>query len=153
MQLLRILVLGIALCSALLTRAEAGTNAELQAEVTAVERAFAQTMADRDHTAFARFVADDAIFIDGEQALRGKAAVLQAWQPLFAKPAAPFSWQPQLVEVNDAGDLAISRGPVRDAAGKLISGFSSIWRREAPGVWKIVFDQGAELRACHQGSP
>lgn len=153
MQVHRIVLLGIALCGSLLTRAEAATNAELQAEVTAVERAFAQTMADRDQAAFARFVADDAIFINGEQALRGKAAVLAAWQPLFAKPTAPFSWQPQAVEVNDAGDLAISRGPVRDAAGKLISGFSSIWRRERSGVWKIVFDQGTELGVCASGSP
>jgi ketosteroid isomerase-like protein len=120
----------------------------LRAEVVATERAFAKTMADRDHAAFARFLADDAIFIDGDHALRGKTAIAAAWRPLYEKPQAPFSWEPSLVEVNDTGTLAISRGPVRDASGKPVSGFSSIWRRDAPGVWKIIFDQGAELRFC-----
>lgn len=147
-MLIRFIVIAIALGASLSARADATDNAELQAEVIATERAFAQTMAARDHAAFTDFLADDAIFIDGEQALRGKSAVAAAWKPLYAKPDAPFSWEPRLVEVNDKGDLAISRGPVRDPAGKLVSGFSSIWRRQAPGVWKIVFDQGTQLQDC-----
>jgi len=31
---------------------------------------------------------------------------------------------------------------VLDAAGKPIARFNSIWRQEAPGVWRIVFDKG-----------
>ncbi|NGY04704.1 nuclear transport factor 2 family protein [Solimonas terrae] len=136
------------LLAAPLARADATASPDLRAEVVATERAFAQTMADRDHAAFARFVADDAIFINGAGALRGKAAIAAAWQKLYATPQAPFSWAPSLVEVNDAGTLAISRGPVYDPSGKLVSGFSSIWRRDAPGVWKIIFDQGTDVRAC-----
>ncbi len=40
------------------------------------------------------------------------------------------------------GTLALSTGPVRDAAGRTIARFNSIWRLEAPGVWRIVFDKG-----------
>ena len=38
------------------------------------------------------------------------------------------------------------RGEVYDADGNLVSVFTSIWRQEEPGVWRIVFDKGA--KAC-----
>jgi hypothetical protein len=54
----------------------------------------------------------------------------------------PFSWEPDQVEVTSDGLLAHSTGPVRDAAGRPIARFNSVWRPEAPGVWRIVFDKG-----------
>jgi hypothetical protein len=57
-------------------------------------------------------------------------------------PAAPFSWEPEQVEVLPSGTLAPSTGPVRDPAGKLTGTFTSIWRREGPGRWRILFDMG-----------
>lgn len=41
-------------------------------QVIAAEQAFARTMADRDHQAFASFVAEDAIFFGAPEPLRGK---------------------------------------------------------------------------------
>ena len=35
-------------------------------EVEATERAFARTMADRDHAAFTNFLADEAVFFGGK---------------------------------------------------------------------------------------
>lgn len=110
-------------------------------EVEAVERAFAQTMADRDFEAFTSFLSEEAVFLGGG-ALRGKAAVAEGWRRYFEGPDAPFSWYPETVEVIDSGGLALSTGPVFDAAGARISTFTSIWRREAAGVWRIVFDRG-----------
>lgn len=63
----------------------------------------------------------------------------------LAAAAPPFSWEPDVVEVLESGTLALSSGPVLDPAGKLIGRFNSIWRREAPGVWRIVFDRGSEV--------
>lgn len=40
---------------------------------------------------------------------------------------------------------ALSSGPVRDRAGKLVGTFTSIWRL-VNGRWRIVFDKGNE--AC-----
>ena len=34
------------------------------------------------------------------------------------------------------------------AAGKLIATFTSVWRQESPGVWRIVFDKGNEVCDC-----
>jgi len=117
-------------------------NARLQAQVLAAERAFAATMAARDHAAFREFLADDAIFLSPQGALRGKAAVADGWQAYFTGAQAPFSWQPDQVEVQAGGQLALSTGPVYDPSGKLVARFTSIWQQQAPGVWRIVFDRG-----------
>ena len=113
----------------------------LQDDVAATERAFAKTMVDRDHRAFTSFLSDEAVFISGAT-LRGKQQVADAWEPYFEGPDAPFSWEPETVEVNASGTLALSSGPVRNLAGDLVATFTSIWKQEEPGVWRIVFDKG-----------
>jgi len=120
-----------------------GDPAALQAQVRATERAFARTMTDRDHAAFTGFLADEAIFFSGETPVRGQAAVAAEWKPFFEAPTAPFSWYPDAVEVLDSGSLALSTGPVIDPGGNVIGRFHSIWRREAAGEWRIVFDKGS----------
>ena len=122
---------------------------DLQRQVEATERAFAKTMADRDHTGFTSFLSDEAVFFSGPSPLRGKQQVAQAWKRFYDKPDAPFSWEPETVEVLDSGTLALSTGPVHDPTGKLIGRFTSIWRLEAPGKWRIVFDRGCDVcQAC-----
>jgi len=113
-------------------------------QVTAAERAFARTMAERDLQAFSGFVSQEAVFfMNGAAPVRGKAQVVQAWSGLFRAASAPFTWEPDRVEVLDSGTLALSTGPVRDLRGKVIARFNSIWRLEADGVWRVVFDKGS----------
>ena len=119
---------------------------DLRKQVTEAERAFARTMAERNFPAFASFLSEEAIFYAGQKPLRGKEVVAADWKRFYEKPDAPFSWEPREVEVLDSGTLAISSGPVRDPSGKVFATFTSIWRLEAPGVWRIVFDKGSE--AC-----
>ena len=122
--------------------AAAADRGALERAVRDTESAFARTMADRDHAAFTRFLSAETVFFAGSRALRGRDAVASAWKPFYEGPAAPFSWAPETVEVLDSGQLALSSGPVHDPAGKRIATFTSIWRQEAPGVWRIVFDKG-----------
>jgi len=117
----------------------------LQQQVATTERAFAKTMADRDLPAFGRFVSQEAVFISGAKSLRGRQQVIDGWRKLYAGPSAPFSWEPQTVEVLDSGQLALSSGPVHDAAGKIVGKFTSIWRLEAPNTWRIIFDSGCDV--------
>ncbi len=145
--------LSILLAAALLAACSVMTGVsdhpvDLQQQVANTERAFAKSMADRDHAAFALFLSDEAIFFSGPKVLRGKQQVAAAWKRFYEGPTAPFSWQPEQVEVLPSGQLALSSGPVRDAQGKLIATFSSIWRLEAPGVWRIVFDKGNDVCDC-----
>ena len=117
----------------------------LQQQVAETERAFAKTMADRDLAAFAGFISQEAIFVSGAKSWRGRREVIEGWRKLYEGPSAPFSWEPQTVEVLDSGRLALSRGPVHDSAGKLVGSYTSNWRLEAPGKWRIIFDSGCEV--------
>jgi ketosteroid isomerase-like protein len=123
-------------------------TADLQRQVADTERAFAKTMADRDHAAFVTFLSAEAIFFAGPTPLHGRQQVADAWKRFYEKPNAPFSWAPETVEVLDSGTLALSSGPVWDPKGKQFATFTSIWRLEAPGVWRIVFDKGNDVCDC-----
>jgi len=116
------------------------------AEVRAAEAAFARSMAERDHAAFVAHLADEAIFFSERGVLRGKAAVAAAWKAYYEAPNAPFAWQPESVEVLDSGTLAHSSGPVFAPDGRRFATFNSIWRRDADGRWRIVFDKGYPFR-------
>jgi ketosteroid isomerase-like protein len=122
-------------------------QADVRLEVLAAERAFAQTMDDRDHETFASFIAEEAIFFGPAEPLRGKQQVVEGWAPFFDGADAPFSWEPQTVEVLASGTLALSSGPVRNKAGEAVAQFTSIWRRESDGAWRVVFDKGCDLCA------
>jgi ketosteroid isomerase-like protein len=128
--------------------AAASDRTTLTEEVRGEEQSFAATMAARDHTAFTRHLAEDAVFFDGEKAIRGKAAIATAWKAYFDGPNPPFSWTPENVEVVDSGSLAYSSGPVFDPKGKRVGTFNSVWRREADGTWRVVFDKGCNVCAC-----
>ena len=112
-----------------------------RAEVFAAERAFARSMAERDFAAFGRYVPEDCVFF-GETALHGREAVLAAWKPFFDGAQAPFSWEPDQVEVLASGDLALSTGLVKNPAGAVTARFNSIWQRQADGRWQVIFDKG-----------
>ncbi|WP_306393635.1 YybH family protein [Telluria beijingensis] len=138
----------IAVC--LVAAAAAGrarvSNEDLTSQVMAHERAFAATMAARDFEGFGRYLSREAVFMTGSDALRGKEAVLAAWRRHYDGGEPPFSWEPKQVEVVASGTLAYSTGPIRDAQGRRIGSFNSVWRLEAPGRWAVVFDRGCDCR-------
>jgi len=119
---------------------------EIEQQVAERERAFARTMADRDIEAFAEFISNEGIFLSGPTPLRGRDAVVEAWAPYFEGDSSPFSWEPESVVVLDSGNLALSTGPVFNEEGQKTAIFTTTWRQEEPGVWRVVFDRGT--RAC-----
>jgi ketosteroid isomerase-like protein len=130
--------------------AQAPTSARLEAlagEVAAAETAFAKTMADRKLDRFAEFVAEDAVF-SGSALRIGRAVVVEKWRPFFEGAQAPFSWAPDKVTVSADGRSALSTGPVRDAQGRVMSRFMTLWRKDADGRWRVAVDQGVDLDAC-----
>ncbi|MFT3781126.1 MAG: nuclear transport factor 2 family protein [Nibricoccus sp.] len=116
-----------------------------QATVVSTEAAFAESMAKRDFKKFSEFVSAEAIFFSKGKVLRGKAAVLTEWKSFFVEPQAPFSWKPETVEVLASGNFALSSGPVFDPRGTMIATFTSVWRLESDGHWRIVFDKGNKI--------
>lgn len=134
--------------------ADASTESAVRAlteSLAQVERDFAGAFADRDLERFASFLAADAVFLgpDGS-ALRGKAAIVEGWQDYFTGDP-PFSWYPTVSEVS--GDLGLSQGPVLSPKGDWLVNFSSVWRRQADGTWKIVFDGAPPCRSMAEPAP
>ncbi len=135
---------------ALLTGALAVAQAqsELTEQVRRTETAFAKTMADRNAGAFESFLSSEAVFMSNGQISRGPREVSERWKRYFEGPQAPFSWEPEQVQVLESGMLAMTSGPVKDASGKRIGTFNSVWRRDPNGQWKIVFDNGCPACNC-----
>lgn len=117
----------------------------MRQQVEQAERAFAQTMADRDFDAFLQYLSPEAVFFSAGGVRRGRAAVGAAWRDYYNGAVAPFSWAPDQVEVLDSGTLALSTGLVRNSEGQPIGRFNSIWRRDADGRWRVIFDKGQPL--------
>jgi len=138
---IRRLLFAVLLLSAATAAAQGPLDAR-RAEVFAAERAFARSMAERDFAAFGRYVAEDCVFFGGTAPLHGREAVLAAWKAFFDGAQAPFSWEPDQVEVLSSGDLALSTGLVKNPAGAVTARFNSIWQRQADGRWQVIFDKG-----------
>jgi len=134
-----IMMLGVFSCS----RTSIENINTTASEVEAHEVAFAKTMEDRDFEAFLSFISPEAVFFKGNEPLRGHAEISQAWAPLFEDETAPFSWQPDVVEVLESGRLALSSGPVLGASGEILGRFNSIWRKDNDGQWRVIFDKGS----------
>jgi ketosteroid isomerase-like protein len=137
------LVVSIAVITSIGAQAAQGqSHAELTRQVQVAESSFAATMAQRNHAAFTSFLDHETVFFGRAGAIRGKDAVAADWKAYFEGDAAPFSWRPEVVEVLDSGTLGLTSGPVFDPAGRRIGTFTSVWRRETGGAWKIIFDKG-----------
>jgi len=148
---MRLLSIGMMVMSILMlaiATAARPSNVDLRHQVMSAERAFAATMRARDLDGFASFVDDEAVFFTDATPVRGRAAIVEVWRRYYQGPRAPFSWVPDQVEVLDSGTLAYSGGPVYDAGGRQVGRFNSIWRLQAPGRWKLVFDRGDGLCDC-----
>jgi ketosteroid isomerase-like protein len=135
------------------SRAQIAT-ADLSRQVFAAESSFAASFARRDTAGFAAFVSPEAVFFGQKMVMRGKTAVVDGWRSMLEKPAPPFSWRPEVVEVLPSGTLALTSGPVHDPSGRQVGNFSSIWRRERDGTWRVIFDKGSPVceRAAQRGT-
>jgi hypothetical protein len=99
--------------------------------VETAERAFAASMAQRDFETFKTFISEDAVFLSESVTLRGKQQIADTWEAYFKEPLAPFSWEPENIEVLESGTLAWSSGPVYDAAGEVVATFNTVWQLDA----------------------
>lgn len=116
------------------------------------ELSFADSVRRHDAAAFAEHVDPDAVFSVGSKTpLHGRTTIVERWAGLVSGKAGRLDWYPDRVTAANSGDLAWSTGPalfeVADGKGgttAMLSRFSSVWRRNADGEWRVVFDSGSD---------
>lgn len=143
----------------LLAALPAGLHAQapdLQAaanEIVKADALFAQSVADKDRERFLSFVAEITTFNGGTRnEVRGRDAVMQAWADFFAPDGPTLAWVPIKGEVIGAGDVGYTTGRSvfrqKEADGKMTERhgqYITVWRKQADGSWKAVFDSGSLL--------
>jgi uncharacterized protein (TIGR02246 family) len=117
-----------------------------EAAIRALDTDWVNAVAAKDAAGTAAFyAADGAIMPAGSPAAEGHDAVAAVWQSLFDLPGFALTFEPTLIEVGAAGDMAYDigtyaldfegdQGPVHDD-GKYVV----VWKKE-DGVWKVAAD-------------
>ena len=126
----------------------AAAESDVIMEVSCTEIAFSLSVENGDRDAFAALIDVDARFIGGS-ALRGRENIVDAWSVFFEEDGPDLIWRPQIVEVLESGDLALSRGPYRlrslSESGEVVEEwgtYNSVWRKNSDGEWHVIFDAG-----------
>jgi len=131
--------------------ASAAAQADLAGDVRCREISFSKSVETQDAKLFRSFIDEDARFVGGA-VNRGPDDIAAAWSVFFSDAGLTLKWRPQIVEVLENGMLALSRGPyrmiTRDEAGNESEHwgtFNSVWRLNADGQWRVVFDAGSDV--------
>jgi uncharacterized protein (TIGR02246 family) len=114
------------------------------------EIGFSNSVETQDAELFASFIDDDARFV-GNAVTQGPDAIVAAWGVFFSDDGPAIKWRPRFVEVLENGKLALTRGPYRmtttdeeGIAKEHWGTFNSVWRLNADGEWRVVFDAGSD---------
>jgi len=120
-----------------------------KAEIANVEKAF-NDMAQKEGLtkAFEFYAAPDGVLRRKHKIIKGKKAIEQ-WYQNDVKPNETLTWTPTFIDVSKSGDLAYTYGdftftyPDPDTLGKLKKNngiFHTVWKRQADGSWRYVWD-------------
>ncbi len=116
-------------------------------EIMAAEAAFAR-MSETEGiaAAFSHFAAEDAVIERNNELIKGKKAIMdymkaRNWEGIS------LEWAPEYVDVSQCGTLGYTYGKYTitraDSLGKRErsqGSFQTIWKRQADGSWKFVWD-------------
>lgn len=118
-------------------------------EIFKAESDFARMALEKGiEPAFLAFAAEDAVLMRSNQIIRGRDEIRE-W---FAKrPSDPsktkLEWKPDFVEVSASGDLGYTYGAYAltaidstGAAQTQTGIFHTVWKRQADGTWRFVWD-------------
>jgi len=113
--------------------------AEPQTAIDA-ERAFAADAQKLGQwTAFRKYAADDAVMFVPQQ------VNAQSFLKDRADPPVSVFWWPGKSFVSCDGGYAVNTGPWVRQWGKAVGYFTTIWKRQADGSWKWIYDGGDSL--------
>jgi ketosteroid isomerase-like protein len=118
-----------------------GANLLLQLEAN-----FAADVAKHGHGAFLTYFADDGVEIVDGGGINDKEAMRK--QPSWPEDTT-LTWTPVHADIASSGDLGYTYGnyvySAKNKEGKLVVAYgkyTSIWKKQKDGQWKVVVDMG-----------
>lgn len=133
---------------ALALAATAPPKKTVAAQIEAAERAFAADgLALGIKGSFLKHMADDAIVFDPAPV---NAKALYGARSGEGEPK--LEWWPARVVAARSGDLGLSIGPSA-FNGKRAGWYASIWRKDADGIWRWIYDGGGPADAVSAQGP
>ncbi len=149
---MKFIPLKISLACMIIIACNSSMNIEQEKEnLLAADRNFSRLSVEKGVPfAFDEYMTDDAvIYRDQSPPFEGREQI----RNLFAGyPEATLSWVPDKVDLAESGDLGYTLGKwtfsaVTDSGEKHVSygHYVSIWKKQADGSWKYVFDTGITL--------
>ena len=112
------------------------------------DRTFASEVATRGVDAWVEAFADDGAMLQPGAEVRGHGAIREAMAGAFANPGFSLTWDPTHAEISSSGDLGytigryVSTTPGPDGPVTSQGAYTTVWRREPAGDWKVVLDLG-----------
>jgi len=114
-----------------------------------LEGQFMRAAAEKGSQGYMSYYADDAVEVpSGEAIIRGKINIAKTMGFLDDKNNR-LTWTPVGADISNRGDLGYTYGTYefhsKDKEGKATveyGKYTSIWKRQADGNWKVVLDMG-----------
>lgn len=124
------------------------------APVIAAERAFSARAAEVGVApSFLQFMSDDAILF-APQPVNAKAFYSARPPGKSPKEGGPLlAWWPNFAGISRSGDLAFTTGPASINRGKPGTFYFTVWKRQADGGWKWVYDGGVQADGASAPGP
>lgn len=127
---------------------------QLKRDLMIVDRSFSQFSVEKGTVAaFHHFMADSGLVLprDGQPRSRAQYAELLALVAEKSR-ASTLTWEPLLADVAASGDLGYTHGRYQltfaDSTQPPLYGYYvTIWKKQADGQWRFVFDAGNQAVA------
>lgn len=98
----------------------------------------------------AHFASNGSMLGDTSQPVTGHEAIRKAMEPAFSDPSSSLRWQPTRAKMMIPGVVGYTVGRYerkrKNKEGKMMvqsGSYTSVWRKQPDGSWKIILDTGA----------
>jgi len=141
-------IIALLFCYACTSPGPQGSIDDWKKEIVEAEQQFAE-MAKNEGipAAFLAFAADGAVLMRNNKVIESKEAIRSRFDNASPNNNSTLSWKPDFVDLASSGDLGYTYGEYVftsiDSLGNKneIKGiFHTVWRRQADGSWKFVWD-------------
>ncbi len=122
----------------------AGAEVLMQAD-----RDFAKATAERRLEGWVGYFAEDGVSLANQPAV-GREAIRATFKPLFDNASFRLEWAPVKAGILPSGTVGYTEGRATSyrtgPKGETLvqhSSYVTVWKKQADGSWKVVFDTGA----------